>query len=62
MDHLALVAGQPESTAHAERSIRDYISIIRGEALRRGGAQEDELLLAAQRKYQEKKAYTEEKP
>jgi DNA primase len=62
MDHLAQVAAQPESVANAERSIGDYISLIRGEALRRNGGQEDELLLAAQKKYQEKKAYMEEKP
>jgi len=61
MDHLAQVAQQPESTAGSDRSIRDYISLIRGEAIRRGG-HGDDLLLAAQKKYQEKKAYMEEKP
>lgn len=62
MDHLAQVAGQPESVAHAEQSIRDYISVIRGERLLRGGDAGDDLLLAAQKKYLEKKAYMEEKP
>jgi DNA primase len=62
MDHMAQVAAQPESVANAEQSIPDYISVIRGEALRAGGAQQDELLLAAQRKYQEKKGYMEERP
>lgn len=63
MDHLAQVAGQPESTANSAQSIGDYISVIRGEALlRRGGAQGDDLLRAAQKKYQQKKAYLEEKP
>ena len=62
MDHLAQVAAQPESVANSDQSIQDYIGIIRGEALRKGGAQEDDLLLAAQKKYQEKKAYMEEKP
>ena len=61
MDHLAQVASQPESVANSSQSIRDYISIIRGEALRRGSGQGDDLLLAAQRRYQEKKAYMEEK-
>ena len=61
MDHLAQVASQPESTAQAERSIQDYISLIRSEGLRRGELQGDDLLLAAQRKYQEKKAYMEDK-
>ena len=60
MDHMAHVAEQPESVANSDRSIHDYISIIRGEALRRGSQQDDDLLLAAQKKYQEKKAYMEE--
>ena len=62
MDHLAYVVSQPESLAHSQQSIRDYISVSQREALRRGAGQEDSLLLAAQRKYQEKKAYMEEKP
>ena len=62
MDHLSQVAAQPESTANAGQSIRDYISVIRGEALLRRGAREDEQLLAVQKKLQEKKAYMEEKP
>ena len=62
MDHMARIAAQPESVANSSKSIEDYISVIRGEALRRGGVQGDDLLLAAQKKYQEKKAYTEEKP
>ena len=62
MDHMAQVAAQPESVANSDQSILDYISVIRGEALRKGGEQEDALLLAAQKKYQEKKAYMEEKP
>ena len=61
MDHMAQVASQPESTAHAERSIQDYISLIRSEGLRRGVLQGDDLLLAAQRRYQAKKAYMEDK-
>ena len=62
MDHLAQVAAQPESTAHSDQSIRDYISVIRGEGLLRAGGQEDDLLRAAQKKYLEKKAYMEEQP
>ena len=62
MDHLAQVAAQPESAANAERSIPDYISVIRDEALRRKAAGDEELLLAAQKRYQEKKAYMEERP
>ena len=62
MDHLAQVAVQPESVANSGQSIRDYISLIRGERLlRRGGEHHDELLLAAQRRFQQKKAYMEGK-
>ena len=60
MDHMSRVLHQPESVAHCERSIADYISIIRGEAMHRGDLAGDDLLLAAQRKYQQKKAYMEE--
>ena len=63
MDHLAQVVAQPESVAHSGQSIPDYISTIRNEAsLRREEGQEDQLLLAAKRKFQRKKAYMEEKP
>ena len=58
MDHLA---ARPESLARSGQAIQDYISVIRGEALKRR-EQGDALLLAAQKKYQEKKAYMEEKP
>lgn len=62
MDHLAQVAVQPESVANSGQSIRDYISLIRGERLLRGGGgQRSELLLAAQRRFQQKKAYMEGK-
>ena len=63
MSHLAQVAAKPEDTANSGQSIKDYIAIIRGEALlRRGGEQGEDLLLAAQKQYQQKKAYLEEKP
>ena len=62
MNHLAQVAAQPESVANSGRSIADYISVIRGERLRQGeGVQGDDQLLALQKKYQQKKAYMEEK-
>ena len=62
MDHLAQVAAQPESVANSGQAIADYISLIRGEKLlREGGEQGDDLLLAVQKKYQQKKAYMEEK-
>ena len=62
MDHLAYVAGQPESLANSRRSLADYIAVIRGEALKRSGVSGDDLLLAAQQKNFQKKAYMEEKP
>lgn len=63
MDHLAQVLSQPESIGNSQQSIGDYISMIRGEALLRGGEEQgDDLLLAAQKKYQQKKAYLEERP
>ena len=62
MDHLAQVASQPESAANGPRALTDYISIIRGEGLRRSQEQGDDLLLAMQKKYQKSKAYMEEKP
>ena len=62
MDHLAQVAAKPESVANARQSLRDYISVIRSEALLRTGNREDEQLLAVQKRLQEKKAYMEERP
>ena len=63
MNHLAQVAEKPEDTANSARSIQDYISMSRGQLLLRGdGAGTDAQLLAAQRQYQQKKAYLEEKP
>lgn len=63
MDHLAQVVSQPESVANAQQAMADYIAVIRREALLRSGqGSGDDLLLAAQRRYQEKKAYMEEKP
>ena len=62
MSHLAQVAAQPESAANAGQALADYISVIRREALLRGREGGDDLLRAAQKRYQEKKAYMEEKP
>ena len=62
MDHLALVAGQPESLTNSRDSLRDYIAVIRGELARRSSADADTLLRETQKKYLEKKAYMEEKP
>ena len=62
MDHLTQVAVQPISAANSAQAIEDYISVLRRETLLRSGeAQGDALLLAAQKKYRQKKAYMEEK-
>ena len=48
--------------ANSRQSLADYIAVIRAEAIKRSGASENDLLLAAQRSNLEKKAYMEEKP
>ena len=62
MAHLAWVAEQPENLANSRRELADYIALIREEGLRRSGTDEEALLRAAQKRYQETKAYMEEKP
>ena len=62
MAHLAWVAEQPENLANSHRALADYIALIREEGLRRSGTDEEALLRAAQKRYQETKAYMEEKP
>ena len=65
MDHLAYVAGQPESMSNSRRSLGDYIAVIQGEARKRSNVDETMLLLAAKeknRKILNKNAYTEETP
>ena len=58
-------------TGRARRAIEEadlvvgytaYIALIREEGLRRSGTDEEALLRAAQKRYQETKAYMEEKP
>lgn len=62
MNHLAQVAAQPESVSNSQKAIADYISLIRSERLLRGGGEQgDDLLLAVQKRHQQKKAYMEEK-
>lgn len=60
MDHLAYIAGQPESRSNGAQAVQDYISIIREEELRRNTHDADALLRAAQERYRQKKAYMEE--
>ena len=59
MAHLAWVAEQPENLANSRRALADYIALIREEGLRRSGTDEEALLRAAQKRYQETKAYME---
>ena len=63
MDHLAQVAARPESVANSERAIADYISIIHDGEIRPESGRQPEFdeIMAVQKKYQQKKAYMEEK-
>lgn len=56
MSHLAAVLEQPESLAHSQQALADYIAIIETEALKRAGETEVDPLLAAREKYREKKS------
>lgn len=61
MDHLTNVVSRPEDLTNIRRSLHDYIEIIRHEALRKQGSEKDDFLMAVREKYQQKKAYLEEK-
>lgn len=57
MSHLASILDQPESLPNSGQALRDYITIIQTEALKRSGEGELDPLLAARNKFREKKAY-----
>ena len=57
MWHLTTLLQKPESLAGAERSLPDYINIIKESSRKRRGDTDEDPLLAAQRKYKEKKGY-----
>ena len=57
MNHLAGITDKPEDLSHSQRSLADYIAVIRMEQLKQQGGSEEELLRAAQAKYKETKAY-----
>ncbi len=57
MSHLTSLLQKPESLAEANRSLPDYINIIRQSALKRKGIQNDDPLAAAMDKRKEKKGY-----
>ena len=54
MNHLVSVMDQPESLAHSQQALRDYIEIIETEALKRSGTDQVDPLLAAREKFREK--------
>jgi DNA primase len=51
MAHLTEVLHKPETAAHADRALADYIQVIKTSAKRRSGEQEADPLLAAVEKY-----------
>lgn len=57
MWHLTTLLQKPESLAGADRSLPDYINIIKESSRKRRGVSDEDPLLAAQRKYKEKKGY-----
>ena len=57
MNHLVSVMDQPDSLAHSQQALRDYIEIIETEALKRSGTDQVDPLLAAREKFREKKGY-----
>ncbi len=57
MSWLVEIADKPESAAHSQEALADYIEIIETECLKRNGQSGVDPLLAAREKYREKKAY-----
>jgi len=57
MSYLVDIADKPESLAHSQQALRDYIEIIENEYETRSGHGEMDPLLAAREKFREKKAY-----
>ena len=57
MGHLTALLQKPESLAAADKSLPDYIEIIRRSAAKRTGGPPEDPLLAAKDKFKEKKGY-----
>ena len=57
MGHLTALLQKPESLAAADKSLPDYIEIIRRAAAKRTGGPQEDPLLAAKDKFKEKKGY-----
>ena len=57
MGHLTALLQKPESLAAADKSLPDYIEIIRRSAAKRTGGPQEDPLLAAKDKFKEKRGY-----
>ena len=57
MSHLTTLLQKPESLANADKSLPDYIRVIKESAGRRRGETPADPLLAAQDRFKEKKGY-----
>ena len=57
MSHLVYVLDQPESLAHSQKALADYIEIIATEYAKRSGGAQADPIMAAREKFREKKAY-----
>ena len=57
MSHLVKIAEAPENLAEAEQAMEDYITVIETEELKRTASSDEDLLRAAQKKYEENKSY-----
>ena len=57
MSHLTTLLQKPESLAYADKSLPDYIRVIKESAGRRRGETPVDPLLAARDRFKEKKGY-----
>ncbi len=55
ISHLAGILRSPESSAHSQKAMADYIDAIETEHLKRAGRESTDALLAAREKFREKK-------
>ena len=57
MSHMVQILEKPEDLSHSQQALRDYIDVIETEAVTRTGEAEVDPLMAARKKFREKKAY-----
>lgn len=57
MSHMVQILEKPEDLSHSQQALRDYIDVIETEAVTRTGQAEVDPLMAARKKFREKKAY-----